>query len=114
MEFLLETSLSPLAEFSKLRKKFFQTQAVEKFLNTVELDARGKERLYNWLRFKAVEVVEGIVYEEMEGLQEDFMMKMQDVTPEYLLHFSLDDYTNILKNKSSVLRCILQKASQTN
>ncbi|KAF5368876.1 hypothetical protein D9758_002994 [Tetrapyrgos nigripes] len=111
-DFTLST-ISSNDDFSDFRNKFYVSHAIESFLNVVESDKRGQEKLKEWMKYRAVKQVAELVSEEMEGLKGYMKMGMEEITSEFLEGFRISDITKKFEEASPTLRCILKAACQT-
>ncbi|KAF5374742.1 hypothetical protein D9758_000291 [Tetrapyrgos nigripes] len=114
MDFTL-TTISPSDGFSKCRNKFYSSRAIDSFLNIVESNKKGKEKLKEWMMEKqrAFDLVVTLVSEEMEGLKGYMKLNMNEVTSEFLEKFCITEVTQKFDEASPTVHHILQAACQT-
>lgn len=111
---LLLTVIGNKSEFSMNRNGFYQGNGLEHFLNMVSNDKTGKQKLETWMRPRAIDMVVKEVEREMDDLAEIYRMRMQDVSPEFLMDFNLERHvTQKLEQNSPWFRRILEAAAQT-
>jgi len=114
MDLLLAT-LGPQAEYKPYKDSFYHgnTNAIDRFLNVVEAEKRGRDKLKSWLDVQALDIVLKRVSKEMDSLHM-FQMSVKDLTPEFLMEFKLQSaITEVLEQHSPWLRSILLTAAQT-
>jgi hypothetical protein len=89
------------------------SHAIDQFLNVVDAEKRGHNKLMGWVNVRALNIVLKKVTKEMDSLRL-FRMSIKDLTPEFLMEFRLQSaITEILEDRSQWLRCILLTAAQT-
>ncbi|RDB22299.1 hypothetical protein Hypma_010669 [Hypsizygus marmoreus] len=113
MDLVLE-ALGGNPAFKANRDGFYKGQGFEKLMNVMEAEPTGKKKIQTWMRPRAINTVVDEVNREMEALNEDALMYVKQITPEYLTGFHLQtNITDILTEKSPWLQRILLAAAQT-
>ena len=114
MDLLLAT-LGPQVKYKAYKDSFYHgnTNSIDRFLNVVEAEKRGHDKLKSWVNVRALDIVLKRVTKEMDSLRV-FQMSIKDLTPEFLMEFKLQSaIAEVLEQHSPWLRSILLTAAQT-
>ena len=112
---LLLVTLSPHTQYKAYKDSFYHgnTHAVSRFLNVVEAEKHGHEKLMAWVRSHALRIVLEEIAREMDALWV-LQMSIKDITPEFFTEFNLQtEITDVLEQHLPWLRHILLTAAQT-
>ena len=112
---LLMTTLGPQIQYKHYKDSFYHgnSQAIGQFLNVVDGEKRGHDKLMEWVNVRVLDIVLKKITKEMDSLRL-FRMSIKDLTPEFLMEFNLQSViTEVLEDRSPWLRRILLTAAQT-
>jgi len=87
---LLLVTLGPHTQYKAYKDSFYHgnTHAISRFLNVVEAEKRGHEKLTVWVRLHALTIVLEEIAREMDALRV-LRMSIKDITPEFFTEFNL-------------------------
>ncbi|KAL1675484.1 hypothetical protein EV122DRAFT_218470 [Schizophyllum commune] len=83
--------------YETYRNRFFNLDNINRLLEALYENRRGKECMDEWVRKRAVDVVCESVYQEMEGAKDELRTQSSQVTADSLKIWSLSGLTNSLR-----------------
>ncbi|KAF8157489.1 hypothetical protein K438DRAFT_2074383 [Mycena galopus ATCC 62051] len=112
---LVTTLLAGQKEYHDNANGFYRGQGLENLLDIVYKDKRGRKKIEKWVDANCgLDRLLGKVHREMDDLGTFFKRSTNDVTPESLLEFNVEDHiTEICREHTPTLRRILLTAAQT-
>ncbi|KAF8274044.1 hypothetical protein EI94DRAFT_1768902 [Lactarius quietus] len=111
-DLILEVLDSNNTEYAGYRNELYKSKndKLQKILDSVLITDSGKQKLWSWMRPHALEIVCGVIDEEMDSItKEDILPGLSAISPDYIKSWTVADVSEQLPFVTQVLR----RAAQT-